>query len=76
MDTAQGATQDLGGYQAIVPGDPDASALVERITSDDESLQMPPPDSGLELTKAQIDVLTQWVREGAVYEQHWAFRAD
>ncbi len=74
LDTAAGAMQDLGGYQAIVPGDPKASALVERITSDDEFMQMPPPDSGLELTKAQTELLTRWVREGANYEQHWAFR--
>src|SRR5262245_52276285 len=28
---------------AIVPGDPEASALIARIESDDESVQMPPP---------------------------------
>ncbi len=74
LDNTEGALRDLGGYQAIVPGDPGASALVERITSDDESLRMPPEDSGLELTEAQIELLTQWVREGAKYEPHWAFQ--
>lgn len=74
LDTADGAMRDLGGYHAIAPGDPEASALVDRITSDDEFMQMPPPDSGLKLTKVQIELLTKWVREGAEYEQHWAFR--
>jgi len=74
LDTAKDATADRGGYQAIRPGDPDASILVERIRSSDETVRMPPPDSGLSLSTAEQDLLEQWTREGAVYEEHWAFR--
>ena len=51
---------------AIVPGDPEASELVARITSDDPDLLMPPPDSGKQLTPEQIAKLKNWVERGAV----------
>ena len=35
-DAPAGIVADLGGYQAVVPGDPEASALIERILTDDE----------------------------------------
>ena len=38
LDTQQGATADLGGYQAIKPGDVRASELITRVTSDDPDL--------------------------------------
>lgn len=62
------------GSVAIVPGKVDESELNRRITSDDPDLQMPPPDSGKTLTKAQVELLRRWIAEGATYEDHWAFR--
>ncbi len=73
LDSAEGATADLGGYRAIEPGDPDASEAIIRVITDDVDLLMPPADSGLKLTEQQIDSMRQWVRLGAKYEQHWAF---
>ncbi len=35
---------------------------------------MPPPQSGNKLTQEQIDLLRQWIREGAKYSDHWAFQ--
>ena len=61
--------------RAIVPGQPEESTLVERITAADESERMPPADSGKELTAAEIETLTRWVAEGAEYAQHWAYVA-
>ncbi len=60
-------------FGAIVPGDPDASAIIQRIESDDDT-QMPPPDSGKKLTADQRKLLRVWISEGARYEQHWAFQ--
>lgn len=74
LDTPDGAQQDLGGYRAVEPHQPQQSALIERIETDDVDLRMPPEDSGLQLSPQQIDVLRQWVAQGAAYEQHWAFR--
>ena len=58
---------------AIVPGDPSASKLVERIRNDNEVLRMPPVYSGKSLTEEQRSLLIDWVRQGAEYEQHWAY---
>jgi hypothetical protein len=57
---------------AIEPGDADASALVDRIFSDDPDLVMPPPDSHKQLSAEQKQTLKKWVAEGAKYEAHWS----
>jgi len=58
---------------AIRPGDPDHSPLVLRIQSRKEKEIMPPPEAHRTLTAAQIAVLRRWVKEGAAYQEHWAF---
>jgi len=63
------------GTPAIVPNQPDKSELVARITSAEEDLVMPPRRHNKPLSPKQIDVLQQWIREGAKYESHWAFAA-
>src|SRR5262245_36140885 len=74
LDNREGATTDLGGYAAIVPGRPDESALVKRVSSTDPDEQMPPPVSKKpHLTDEQIAILRRWIEQGAEYEGHWAF---
>jgi hypothetical protein len=73
FDIREAAIEDRGGYAAIVPGKTDESELIARITSDDESLVMPPPDSNRSLTPEQIDTLRRWIEAGAEYEPHWSF---
>jgi mono/diheme cytochrome c family protein len=58
---------------AIVPGDPDHSPLVRRITATADKERMPPPSTGNHLTPAQIVTLQRWVKQGAPYAEHWAF---
>src|SRR5438876_6290458 len=60
-----------GGY-AIVPGHPEKSELVARLTAKDEDDLMPPPKSGKTLTSAQVDSLRRWIAEGANWQSHWA----
>ncbi|MEM8733385.1 MAG: DUF1549 domain-containing protein [Planctomycetota bacterium] len=60
---------------AIVPGDPDASEVIDRIFSDDPDAVMPPPSSKIALTDDEKDILKRWVAEGAKYDAHWAFQA-
>lgn len=75
LDTFEGATRDLGGYKAVLPGKPDQSALIERMLSHDKDEVMPPPKSKKPRpTEAQIQVLKQWISEGAQYEGHWSFQ--
>ncbi len=73
LDTREGALEDLGGYAAVVPGDPDASELLGRVKSDDEYERMPPADSGKSLGVDEIELLARWVKEGASYAQHWSY---
>jgi hypothetical protein len=73
LDTFSGATADLGGHAAIVPGQPGESELISRITSTDPDLVMPPPEAGPPLSAAQIDLLNRWIAAGAAYEPHWAY---
>src|SRR2546429_5061045 len=61
------------GDLAIVPGHPEKSELIARITTKDEDALMPPPKSGKQLTAAQIDLLRRWIAEGANWQSHWAF---
>lgn len=49
------------------------SALIDMITSDDPDERMPPAKSKKHLSPMQIDLLKQWVAEGAKYESHWAW---
>ena len=63
------------GTPAIVPGQPDKSELVARITSPDADVLMPPPKHNKPLSPKQIETLQQWINDGAQYESHWAFTA-
>ncbi|MGD1889024.1 MAG: DUF1553 domain-containing protein [Cyclobacteriaceae bacterium] len=75
LDTQEGAYSKLvdTGNQAIVPGKVAKSELVHRIISEDEEVQMPPPESNLTLTDREKAVLIRWIEEGAEYKKHWAF---
>ncbi len=73
LDVSDSATEDRGGYAAIVAGDSAASEAWRRIASDDEAEVMPPVDSHRELTAEQKEILRRWIDEGAVYAKHWAF---
>jgi hypothetical protein len=76
LDSEGAATADLGGgRRAIVPVNPEQSQLVHRITSGDEMMRMPPVYSGRRLTQAEIDLLVEWVRQGAPWRRHWSFMA-
>ena len=63
------------GKPAIVAGDPDKSQLVRRILSKDPQEVMPPPAMHNQLEPHEIDLLKTWIKQGGVYEEHWAFIA-
>lgn len=68
-------TEALGvnesGKRAIVPGNVAESEMIHRIRHDDPEMRMPP--EGDPLSKEEIDLLTQWIEEGAQWEDHWAY---
>jgi hypothetical protein len=59
--------------EAIIPGRPEKSTLVERVFSTSKSEVMPPHKTNKKLTDAQKAVLRQWIAEGAEYQPHWSF---
>ena len=64
------------GHFAIVPGNPEKSELIKRISSNDPAIMMPMPESHLaRLTTDEIKLFTKWIEQGAKYEKHWAFVA-
>ena len=72
LDQRETALKELdSGLRAIVPGKPDDSELVLRITSDDD-YQMPPPESHKSLEPAEVAILVRWIEQGAEYEEHWS----
>jgi hypothetical protein len=73
LDTAEGAYASVDGVQAVKPGVPEESSIIQRIESTDEDEVMPPPESHKKLTSAQVATLKQWISEGAEYQRHWAF---
>ena len=73
LDIREGALAERNGTPAIVPMDRLGSELFARITTDDVDETMPPEDSGHELTAAEIELIGEWIDEGASYERHWAF---
>ncbi len=58
---------------AIVPGKPEKSLLLQRVSAEDEGERMPPMQTGNVLTRTQIDTLRRWIAQGAPYAEHWAF---
>ncbi len=62
------------GVTPIVPGKPEASAIVERVFAASAAKLMPPKYSHKELTGQQKETIKQWVAEGAKYEGHWAYQ--
>ncbi|MEO6741430.1 MAG: DUF1553 domain-containing protein [Chthoniobacteraceae bacterium] len=73
FDTEEGSRADLDGTHAIVPGHPEQSDLIARITSKDSDELMPTPKSGKKLLPREIELLRQWIASGAKYSKHWSY---
>jgi len=57
----------------VEPGEPDDSELFNRIVSEDPDERMPPPEHGEGLSDKEVELVRQWITEGASWEQHWAY---
>ncbi len=62
-----------GGGRAIVPGNPKESHVIERVLAEDPAERMPPERTNKKLSPAQIELLKQWIEQGAPWSEHWAF---
>ena len=61
--------------RAFIPGNPEKSRLIKLINATDEGDVMPPPKSHKSLTQKDKQLLYDWIKAGAEYEPHWAYRA-
>ncbi|MBP87667.1 MAG: hypothetical protein CMJ64_13245 [Planctomycetaceae bacterium] len=59
--------------RAVVPGKPDGSELLRRVTSTDPDKRMPPADTQLTLNDREKELLKSWIADGAEYQEHWSF---
>lgn len=66
--------EETGLDSAVVPGQPDASEIIRRMTEQDADLRMPPPEMENQPTSDEIDLVRRWISAGAVFEGHWAYQ--
>jgi hypothetical protein len=59
------------GKPAIIPGKPDQSELIRRITLNDPEERMPYKHEPL--SNKEIGILRQWIKQGAPWGDHWAY---
>ncbi len=72
IDLASATAELDSGARAIVPGNPEQSAVLARVRSSDEFERMPP--TGEPLTPGEVAVLERWIEQGAPWPDHWAYR--
>ena len=68
-------TGKKSGRRVIVAGNPDASEMIARVSSTDKEYRMPPADHGPALPADKIALLREWIKQGAPWQDHWAFVA-
>ena len=83
IDTAAFMRQGGDSGTAIVPGQPEASLILDAIGSAERTSAMPPEGTASRLTPAEVATIRQWIEAGAVApdeptprdpRQHWAFQ--
>jgi hypothetical protein len=68
---AQVLGRGKSGRTIVVPGNPRASELIARVTSNDPEVRM--PLHGAPLKPEQIALLRRWIEQGAPWSDYWAF---
>ena len=65
--------EDAMARGVLQPGDASASRLVQRIHQENLALVMPPVATDKKLTGEQKEILSEWIAQGAEYQEHWAY---
>jgi Protein of unknown function (DUF1553)/Protein of unknown function (DUF1549)/Planctomycete cytochrome C len=73
LDVEEAAKAKRRSGFPIVPGQPEKSLIIARLTSADPDLVMPPPSAHRKVTPDQIETLRRWIAEGAKWGKHWSF---
>ncbi len=76
LTTRAGAMKVLeSGVAAFVPGHPEKSESITRLTTTDEDDVMPPKKKAKRPTKEQVELLKKWIASGAEWTEHWAYKS-
>ena len=59
------------GHPAIVPGSASSSELIKRLTHADPEMRM--PYQRAQLSEEEIELLKNWIDQGAKWGKHWAY---
>lgn len=59
------------GHPAIVPGSASSSELIKRLTHTDPEMRMPYQQE--RLSEEEIELLKNWIDQGAKWGKHWAY---
>ncbi len=63
--------KNKSGKPAIIPGNPDSSELIKRLSLKDPEERMPYKHPAL--SQKEITTLKTWIKEGAIWGNHWAY---
>ncbi len=75
LTSREGLLKELeSGAHAVVPGQPEKSELLARLTTTDADDVMPPKKKSKRPKPAEIELLKKWVASGAEWNGHWAYR--
>ena len=74
LDVRERALKGGDSGEAIVPGNPEDSLILKRMTHSDPDEIMPPPSKKKPLKPEQVALIRQWISEGAEWGVHWAFK--
>ena len=70
----QALGKSKSGATILTPGSLEQSEIYHRITTSDPEDRMPPADESPNGLKAEeIQLLSQWIEQGAKWDEHWAF---
>ena len=73
LDVAEGGIfEDRDGGRVVLPGKPEESELIFRITAAEPDEKMPPPEHHRQLKANEVELLSRWVAEGAKWQEHWS----
>ena len=68
---SQALANTESGKPAIIPGQPEKSELIRRLTLKDPEERMPYKHAAL--SKEEIEILRDWIKQGAQWGEHWAY---
>jgi hypothetical protein len=74
LDMFEAVVQERPHGVVIVPGDPEGSLILRRVSHAEAKHRMPPEEAGAALTDAEVADLRAWISSGATYQTHWSFR--